>query len=135
VIFKPELAAKVMRGEKTVTRRLVSDNPRSPWFKQRTWYTMGKVFTVNPGRGAPNVGHGRVISADLQPLHVLRHCAPREADAEARLEGFEDASAFWEAWSEINGWGGGEIVWRIQFEVVDVAPDLMAALEESLLDG
>lgn len=31
--FKPELAAKVMSGEKTVTRRLVSENPRSPWWR------------------------------------------------------------------------------------------------------
>ena len=28
MIFRPELAAKVMAGEKTATRRLVSDNPR-----------------------------------------------------------------------------------------------------------
>jgi len=30
VIFRPDPAAKVMAGEKTVTRRLVSVNPRSP---------------------------------------------------------------------------------------------------------
>ncbi len=29
--FRPDLAEKVMRGEKTCTRRLVSANPNSPW--------------------------------------------------------------------------------------------------------
>jgi hypothetical protein len=35
VNFQRELAEKVMAGEKTVTRRLVSDNPRSPWWRER----------------------------------------------------------------------------------------------------
>ena len=30
--FRPELAEKVMAGEKTVTRRVASENPRSPWY-------------------------------------------------------------------------------------------------------
>lgn len=118
MIFKSELAAKVMAGEKTVTRRLVSDNPRSPWWRERTWYQAGKVFTINPGRGAPNVGRARVIEALLQPLAALEACSLLEADREAQLEGFEDVCAFWREWREINGPTPRAIVWRIEFEVI-----------------
>lgn len=118
MIFRPELAAAVMAGEKTVTRRIVSENPRSPWWRERTWYQAGKVFTINPGRGAPNVGRARVIEALQQSLSALRTCSLVEADAEARLEGFASSAEFWSAWTGINGWGGGEIVWRIEFEVI-----------------
>lgn len=112
MIFKPELAEKVIAGEKTVTRRLCSDNPRSPWWSERCTYQPGKVFTVNPGRGVERIGEARVVKCERENLGYL-------TDAEARAEGFENEAAFTAAFEAINGeylpWA---MVWRVEFERV-----------------
>lgn len=121
--FRPELAEKVMAGEKTVTRRLVSENPRSPWWRERCAYQPGKVFTVNPGRGQVNIGTAVVIDVCLVPLDPI-------SDDEARAEGFEDAAAFWDAFNAINKGKDvdpGTDVWRISFEPVGVQLELAGA--------
>jgi hypothetical protein len=115
VNFQPELARKVMAGEKTVTRRLASDNPRSPWWRERTWYQPGNVFTVNPGRGKMNIGRARVKSARLIRLGV-------PGLDEARREGFATMAGFRQAFAAINGrYHQDAKVWRIEFEVVATA--------------
>jgi hypothetical protein len=112
MIFRRELAEKVMRGEKTVTRRAVSDNPRSPWWKERCRYSVGKVFTVNPGRAVPRIGEARVIACDQQDLGEL-------SDAQARAEGCTSAQDFRETWVAINKrYETDARVWRVEFEVV-----------------
>lgn len=113
MIFRPELAAKVMDGSKTVTRRLATQNPRSPWWIERTWYMPGKVFTINPGRGAPNIGCARVTAAD-------RYLWSGElSDVEARREGFATSAEFLEAFGGINGSvAAGRMLWRVEFERV-----------------
>ncbi len=42
--FRPELAEAVMADppRKTVTRRLVSDNPNSPWWREKCAYRVGQ---------------------------------------------------------------------------------------------
>lgn len=110
--FRPELAAKAVSGSKTVTRRLVSDNPLSPWYRHRCGYQPGKVFTVNPGRGKVNIGRARVVSVRLERLGHL-------SDEEARREGFEDAAAFEAAFVSINGvYRPLTLVWRIEFQAL-----------------
>lgn len=119
MIFRAELAEKVLAGEKTVTRRVVKDNPRSPWWRERCWYTPGKVFTINPGRGAPNVGHARVVSLEREPLSFLRTCSLLDLESEARKEGFATSGEFWKTFEAINGaLPGDTLVWRIEFEVI-----------------
>ena len=90
MIFRPELAAKVMAGEKTVTRRVCSDNPRSPWWRERCIYTEGKTFTVNPGRGKVRLGQARVTHAAQVMLGSL-------GTADARREGFDTIAEFVDA--------------------------------------
>lgn len=110
--FKPELAAKVMAGEKTVTRRLVSDNPRSPWFAERCGLKVDHTYAVCPGRGKNAIGRVRIVSARLTLLSRL-------TDAEARAEGFPDRAAFEAAWQDINGsYDPWDSVWRVEFRVV-----------------
>jgi hypothetical protein len=110
--FQPELAAKIMAGEKTVTRRVFSDNPRSPWWYRRCTYRPGRVFTVNPGRGKPNIGHARVTACWPERLCDI-------GNTDARAEGFKDRAAFLDAFHRINPKVPLDVtVWRIAFEVI-----------------
>lgn len=111
MIFKQELAEKILRGEKTATRRQMSDNPRSPWYREKCAYKVGQVFTVNPGRGVKNVGSAKVTAVYKQRLFDMG------AEA-ARQEGFESLPAFQAAWRSINGGFFNEMVWVIEFELV-----------------
>lgn len=111
--FKPELAAKVMAGEKTVTRRIVSNNPRSPWFKDRCALQVDRSYAVCPGRGKTAIGRVRIVSVERM------HLGQGLTTAEARAEGFADRGEFKAAWREINGsWSDGTLVWRVEFAVV-----------------
>jgi hypothetical protein len=109
VNFQPELARAVLEGRKTVTRRLVSANPRSPWWQERCRLTPGASFAVCPGRGKPAIGRALVLGVTKMPLGRL--------DAqEAAREGFASASEFEDAFAAINGgYDPSAIVWRIEF--------------------
>lgn len=113
--FRPELAQAVMAGRKTVTRRLVSDNPRSPWWYSVCALKVGQDYAVCPGRGKNAIGRVRVMRVSREPLHlVLNH-------GEAHREGFPNAPAFREAWKAINGgWDDMALVWRVEFEVAQI---------------
>lgn len=113
MIFKRELAEKVIAGEKTVTRRVCSENPRSPWWRERCRYTEGKIFAVNPGRGEHSIGGARVVSCERQSLGYL-------SDEEARLEGFTDEADFRATFEAINRrYVPSLMVWRVEFESVE----------------
>lgn len=107
--FRPELAAAVMAGRKTVTRRLVSDNPRSPWWDGGCSLVVGRSYAVCPGRGKPAIGRVVITSVDRRPLFRL-------TDDEARREGFEDEAHFAAAFALINGsYDSRAMVWRVAF--------------------
>jgi hypothetical protein len=111
--FKPELAEKVMAGEKTVTRRRMSDNPRSPWFKDHCSLVVGRSYAVCPGRGKDAIGRVKVTGVRAVALGGV-------GASEAILEGFPNRPAFVAKWVEINGvWDPAEIVWRVAFRAVD----------------
>lgn len=107
--FQPELADKVVRGEKTVTRRAMSENPRSPWWETRCSLRPGRDYAVCPGRGKHAIGRVRVVTVLPQLLGWV-------GDAEAVREGFETPEAFANAWLAING-SYSTPVWRVEFEV------------------
>jgi hypothetical protein len=116
MIFTPELAQKVLAGEKTVTRRRVSRNSRSPWFIDKCTLQVGRTYAVCPGRAKVSIGRVRVLSVERM------HLGQGLTTAEARREGFEDRGAFKRAWTAINGrWSDGDLVWRIEFEFVEDA--------------
>jgi hypothetical protein len=119
VIFRAELAEKVMAGEKTVTRRLCSSNPRSPWWREVCALQVGRDYAVQPKRGVPAIGRVRVVSVRRESLLGIGGLFVTAADEEARREGFDSYSAFKEAWIEINGgWNVLAEVWRVEFEVI-----------------
>jgi hypothetical protein len=116
VNFQPELAQAVMAGRKTVTRRLVSDNPRSPWYRGACALKVGRDYAVCPGRGKHAIGRVRIVAVEMQTLATLVNGG---GDEEARREGFANLSAFWDAWTAINGAPDmRSLVWRVEFEVV-----------------
>lgn len=112
--FKPELAHLVMVGGKTVTRRAVSENPRSPWYGhgENKWQP-GRTFAICPGRGKNALGRARVVHGCTMELGVL-------SDREAGMEGFASAELFEETWRKINGgYDPFGMVWRIEFVVCE----------------
>lgn len=105
--FRPELAAKVIANEKTVTRRLVSDNPRSPWWREKCAYRVGQEVAICPGRGKHAIGRATIVSVDLMRLGI-------PSIAESRREGFGLPDEFMDAWTAINGsYNRNAVVWRI----------------------
>lgn len=109
--FRPELAQAVMAGRKTVTRRLTSDNPRSPWFKGACSLKVNQTYAVCPGRGKNAIGRVRIRSVRKERLGWL---GPHDAIH----EGFPDVWSFQAAWAEINGtYTPGALVWRVEFVV------------------
>lgn len=113
MIFKPELAEKILREEKTATRRRMSDNPRSPWYREKCGYRVGQVFAVQPGRSEAGIGKARVTAVYQQ------HLVSANVD-DARREGFQSTLAFRQGFSWINrGFDPEEIVWVVEFELVE----------------
>ena len=114
MIFQPELARLVMAGEKTVTRRVAVDNPRSPWWRERCGLVVGRDYAVCPGRGKPQVGRVRIVDTWLSPLGQIMRFGAREA----QREGFATAFEFATVWEHINGvYDPATLVWRIEMEV------------------
>lgn len=116
MIFRRELAEAILRGEKTATRRQMSDNPRSPWYRERCSYEVGQIFAVQPGRGVKRICDARVTAVYQQLLAYMD-------EEDARREGFlanDDGSAlhgFIAAFCEINGsYDSAEVVHVIEFE-------------------
>lgn len=110
--FKKELAELVMAGRKTCTRRLVSDNPNSPWWREKCAYRVGQEVAICPGRGKHQIGKAVVVSVERMSLGTI-------SPAESRREGFADRGEFIAAWTAINGtYDADAVVWRIGLEAV-----------------
>jgi hypothetical protein len=113
VIFRPELARKVLGGDKTQTRRLVSENPRSPWGPE-CGYHPGGVYALQPGRGKPAVARIAVLKRWRDQLGAITH-------EEAVVEGFANRPEFFDAWEEINGsCDHSAAVWVLSFQLVSI---------------
>ncbi len=115
MIFAPDLAEKILAGEKTQTRRpRMGANPtgeRGGWIDDPCRYKVGRSYAVQPGRGKKAVARIRVLRVDPQAMCDM-------TDADARAEGFDSPAAFASRWLEMYGRGNWlDPVWRITFEV------------------
>ena len=100
MIFGPELIEKVLLGAKTVPRRRSSR------------YRVGKVYSVQPGRGKKHVGHIEILSANKEPLLTVTR------SGEPKKEGFKGYGYFFGYWRELHGSVDYyEIVTRIAFRL------------------
>lgn len=115
LIFRRELADLVMASDKTETRRALSDNPKSPWWRERCAHEPGSRHAVCPGRSQFGIGFVVVDDVALVRLGGI-------TDDGARAEGFPDVAEFRAAWEKINGaWMPRAHVWRIRFHVETAA--------------
>jgi hypothetical protein len=109
MIFRGDLADRVVAGRKTQTRRRLSDNPKSPWWHERCAYQVGGDYAVQPGRSARAIGRVVIDAVDKVRLGHITHDG-------AIAEGFADVRDFMYAWTDINGcWIPTEDVWRLTF--------------------
>jgi hypothetical protein len=103
VIFAPEMLAKVLSGEKTVTRR--------PNHNGECSYVPGRVYAVQPGRGEKAVAHIEIVDVWQERLADI-------TEADAVREGFRDCQEFFAYWRRL--YGGPRLfthVWRIEFSL------------------
>lgn len=119
--FQPDLVVAILDGRKTVTRRMASENPRSPWYEAQCSYRPGREYALCPGRGKTAMGRIRIKHVQLVQLGSL-------TDEEARREGFSSAVAFSLTWARMHrGYSNQDWVWRVEFELVPVERLEMAA--------
>lgn len=118
MIFREEMVAKILAGEKTVTRRRIWRlSSTGQFFPCR--YQVGKTYAVQPGRGKKAVARIRI-------LDVRRGLIAGVDEAEARAEGFRGMvpdypphEEFQDYWANLYGsYDGTQLVDRIEFELV-----------------
>lgn len=124
MIFKPELAQAVLDGRKTVTRRAVSKNPRSPWYRGGCALEVGSHYALQPGRSKPAVARICIKGVRYELFH-----ASHISLTEARREGFADQAAFRAAWESMHGEERTMRVWRIEFRLHHEPRDCERALQ------
>jgi hypothetical protein len=111
MLFREVLAEKIAVGEKTATRRLPSEKPRSPWYWRGCRYRVGHDFAVQGGFRRPALCRAIVDRVALERLGSINA-------AQAREEGFASVQAFCEAFEEINGSFDPETwVWVVEFHL------------------
>jgi hypothetical protein len=123
MIFRPELARKVLDGTKSETRRLlkpqdVAERRESGQIAvvrhgRRVRFRLG-LKAVQPGRGQRGIGWTHVAGIHAEHLHEI-------TDAGARREGCVDLQDFARLWDEINKgtgtrWADDPLVWVLALE-------------------
>ena len=111
--FKPELVERILTGQKTQTRRIVSDNPRSPWYRERCALKVSRAYAVCPGRGKRGVAKVALVN------RPWRQRAGQITDGDAVAEGFISRTAFIDYWRQLHGsFDPDTEVWRIEFALI-----------------
>ncbi len=112
MIFRPELAKKVLSGQKTVTRRRLVHRDGKP-----IRYHAGRQYAVQPGRGQKHVGHLCVVEVAEEFLHEVNTV---QANAEGFV-GWHDSAVtqFKSYWMSLHGgWNPYEVVAVIRFHAL-----------------
>lgn len=113
-MFRKELADKILRREKTQTRRMPSDKPGSPWYIGGCKLKPGRHYAIVAGRGTPQIGRILVEEVSLVPLVPM----PIE---DILAEGFTSLQDFLATWDALHKspppvWPE---VWRVVFRLYE----------------
>lgn len=132
--FRPEMVAAIRRG-KVATRRVVSDNPNSPWYRGGCQYHMTrpsfdrfeKTYAICPGRGKAAVGRLRLTREP--ELSVVENIT----ETGARQEGFKSRQDFLNYFFALNsGVTLRTEVWVVYFTAVIWHDALLLEMLEEL---
>ena len=105
MIFRPELARKIIRGEKTMTRRPIKPG------EKHCRYQEGRDYAVQPGSGKPESCRILILTVEGQALGDLTY-------RDARAEGFKTRQDFQAYWAGLHGYyDPGMPVWAIRFRL------------------
>lgn len=111
--FKPELVELILTGRKTQTRRVVSDNPRSPWYRERCALKVNHAYAVCPGRGKAAVAKVLIVN------RPWRQRVDQITDGDAVAEGFISRTDFEDYWRRLHGsYDPDTEVWRVEFALI-----------------
>lgn len=117
MLFRKELAEKIIAGQKTATRRLPKDNPRSPWWWKECRYKVGGRFPVMCNFNEPARAYAIVTRVALERLGDIT----REQAAEEGLPSFGNTLSvplFEQIWERINGeFDPEQWVWVVEFKL------------------
>jgi len=136
--FTPENCDKILRGEKTQTRRVVKEGDKAELWVGRVlhngrlkWELDGD-YAVQPGRGKHSVARIKLLDIRREPV---QHITADDARAEGITLDISDGDyskllldtwaleAFESLWDSINTakgkrWADNPAVWVLQFELV-----------------
>ena len=126
MLFKPELAQKIVAGQKTQTRRLVHPDDFSDETLVRRWkpnrsnptttmirWGVGRTYAICPGRGKPQIGRILILNIRSEYINSI-------TEADARREGFASRQEFLDTFKSINPKSKpDDRVWVIDFKHVD----------------
>lgn len=130
--FKPELAQKILTGEKTQTRRTVkpgeylydpipdtkmvlgaNKRTKDRCTKYLTKWVVGQTYAIQPGRGKAAIGRFKL-------LDIRRERVQDITEQDAIAEGFGSISEFFGVFESINGKAAlDKEVWVLTFEVTE----------------
>jgi hypothetical protein len=135
--FRPEMVLAIRRG-KCETRRVVNDNPNSPWYRGGCAYHVTrpsidrfeKTYAICPGRGKSAVGRLK-LTAEPE-LSVVESIT----DLGAVHEGFEDRAAFLDYFLKLNpGVSLQTDVWVVRFGVYSWDEKAILAMLREMKEG
>jgi hypothetical protein len=125
MIFTPENCDKILKGEKTQTRRLVKPGERLtnypdgrkvavvgalPDVSRHIKWVVDQTYAVQPGRGKAGLGRFRLLDIRQEQVKEI-------SESDAIAEGFGSAAEFFETFESINGKRAlDKEVWVLTFE-------------------
>lgn len=128
MLFKPELIEKILKGEKTQTRRIKKPGERLtkypdgrkvavvgalPDVTRHIKWVVGQTYAIQPGRGKEGVARLRVLDIRVEVARDI-------SESDAIAEGFSGVAEFLEVFERINGKGAlDKEVYVLTFELVE----------------
>lgn len=135
MLFKREMVDAILAGRKTQTRRPLSDNPRSPWWRERCRFQPGKEFGVQGGRGMRSIRRAVVTAVRQERLGDISNDDAAAEGFEAGFDSDQDRGvvtgwispreAFWRYIRKIHRGKVDEdtLVWVVEFELLERSED------------